>query len=53
MASLLAGDLRRAGTDAKREHDHKAKWAYGARPRNKLNAESPAVIPQLPHSHGR
>ncbi|KAL2000475.1 hypothetical protein VTN02DRAFT_3025 [Thermoascus thermophilus] len=29
--SFLAGDLRRAGTEAKRDHDHKAKWAYGGR----------------------
>ncbi|RAK94887.1 uncharacterized protein BO80DRAFT_430341 [Aspergillus ibericus CBS 121593] len=27
--SLL--DIRRAGMDAKRAHDHKAKWAYGSR----------------------
>lgn len=30
-------DLRRAGTEVKRDHDHKAKWAYGARGRNKDN----------------
>lgn len=29
--SFLTGDLRRAGTEAKRDHDHKAKWAYGGR----------------------
>ncbi|RHZ56410.1 uncharacterized protein CDV56_104753 [Aspergillus thermomutatus] len=33
MASetLVNSDLRRAGTEAKRQHDRKAKWAYGGR----------------------
>ncbi|KAF7161033.1 hypothetical protein CNMCM5623_006710 [Aspergillus felis] len=33
MASetVVNSDLRRAGTEAKRQHDRKAKWAYGGR----------------------
>lgn len=26
-------DLRRSATEVKRDHDHKAKWAHGARQR--------------------
>ncbi|KAL2215163.1 hypothetical protein M432DRAFT_141819 [Thermoascus aurantiacus ATCC 26904] len=29
--SLLVSDLRHAGREAKRDHDRKAKWAYGGR----------------------
>ncbi|GIK07752.1 hypothetical protein Aspvir_003419 [Aspergillus viridinutans] len=43
MASetVANNDLRRAGTEAKRQHDRKAKWAYGGRcalPRGNLAA---------------
>lgn len=29
--SLPSSDLRRSAMETKRHHDHKAKWAYGAR----------------------
>jgi hypothetical protein len=35
--ALAAGDLRRSATESKRDHDHKAKWAFGTRDgRNQL-----------------
>lgn len=48
-------DLRRAGTEAKRDHDHKAKWAYGARSRKAIRYQSEYDTdlsrPQVPFTH--
>ncbi|GFF27547.1 hypothetical protein IFM46972_02097 [Aspergillus udagawae] len=58
MASetVVNSDLRRAGTEAKRQHDLKAKWAYGGRcalPRGNLKAPLlPITRPAKPlHRH--
>ncbi|KAJ9199858.1 hypothetical protein DTO166G4_4734 [Paecilomyces variotii] len=51
--TFAAGDLRRAGKEVKRDHDHKAKWAYGARanlPRSQTQAVVP-LRPALPETH--
>jgi len=35
--ALITGDIRRSATESKRDHDHKAKWAFGTREgRNQL-----------------
>ncbi|KAL1983281.1 hypothetical protein VTN96DRAFT_303 [Rasamsonia emersonii] len=48
-------DLRRSGTEAKRDHDHKAKWAYGARSRKAIRYQSEYDTdlsrPQVPFTH--
>ncbi|OJJ33388.1 hypothetical protein ASPWEDRAFT_97292, partial [Aspergillus wentii DTO 134E9] len=47
-------DMRRAATEAKRSHDHKAKWAYGGRgPQGcRPYSRSGAVTrPAMPESH--
>ncbi|PWY75440.1 hypothetical protein BO70DRAFT_97112 [Aspergillus heteromorphus CBS 117.55] len=50
--SLL--DLRRAGAEAKRVHDHKAKWAYGSRSARSHHdpvCALPLTRPAMPVSH--
>ncbi|CAK41957.1 hypothetical protein CBS63078_7766 [Aspergillus niger] len=53
--SLL--DIRRAGVEAKRAHDHKAKWAYGSRstlPRYNQDVHSHVLHkarPRMPATH--
>ncbi|KAL1854522.1 hypothetical protein Plec18167_003187 [Paecilomyces lecythidis] len=52
--TFAAGDLRRAGREVKRDHDHKAKWAYGARvvlPRNQPQKPDLPLRPALPETH--
>ncbi|PYH88757.1 hypothetical protein BO71DRAFT_338170 [Aspergillus ellipticus CBS 707.79] len=47
-------DLRRAGAEAKRVHDHKAKWAYGsrsARTHHEALGALPLTRPAMPASH--
>ncbi|PGH00858.1 hypothetical protein AJ80_09110 [Polytolypa hystricis UAMH7299] len=52
-------DLRRSATEAKRDHDHNAKWALGARSRqcrsNYAELDSPQEVsnlrPAVPQSH--
>ncbi|PKY05720.1 hypothetical protein P168DRAFT_129728 [Aspergillus campestris IBT 28561] len=56
MASdnLVASDLRHGGTESKRFHDHKAKWAYGGRSAScRAHVTEGFVIarPAMPRTH--